>query len=59
MLYQEPAKRWPLRPRRFWLQLRKWLPQRAHPVSDIRELSPYLRADIGAGDGMPITRRGQ
>lgn len=26
------------------------LPRRAHPVADIRELSSYLRADIGADE---------
>jgi hypothetical protein len=33
-----------------WLRRIAWL-RPAHPVTDIRELSPYLRADIGAPGG--------
>lgn len=47
MLYQTPKSR--------TARLLGWmrhaiLPHRAHPVADIRELSAYLRADIGATD---------
>ncbi len=47
MLYQAPKSR--------AARLIGWvkhaiLPRRAHPVADIRELSSYLRTDIGAND---------
>lgn len=47
MLYQAPKTR--------AARLLNWmkhviLPRRAHPVADVRELSSYLRADIGAAD---------
>ncbi|HEV2514223.1 MAG TPA: hypothetical protein VGV07_03160 [Devosia sp.] len=47
MLYQAPRSR--------AARLLGWvkhtlLPRRAHPIADIRELSPYLRSDIGAAD---------
>ena len=33
-----------------WFKHLAWF-RPAHPVTDIRELSPYLRADIGAPGG--------
>jgi len=47
MLYQVPRTR--------TARLFRWMTQlvllrRAHPVADIRELSPHLRADIGASE---------
>ena len=47
MLYQ--TKKPPLRAR-FRRLLQVTLPFRSRQVTDIRELSPHLRADIGAGD---------
>jgi len=38
-------------PFRVFQWLRRAGLRRAHPVTDIRELSPYLRADIGAPGG--------
>jgi hypothetical protein len=46
MLYQSTKKPFSLS-RWFW---RVAVPIRARQVTDIRELSPYLRADIGARD---------
>lgn len=48
MLYQAPRTR--------TAALFRWMThlvllRPAHPVADIRELSPYLRADIGAPHG--------
>jgi hypothetical protein len=53
MLYQVPKSR--------SARLFQWLRQvirPAHPVADVRELSGYLRADIGACDGNLPFRRG-
>ena len=47
MLYKQENHRFSLGR---WLQ-RAGLVWRARRVTDIRELSPYLRADIGARDG--------
>ena len=47
MLYNDRDHRFSLAR---WLQ-RVGLVWRARRVTDIRELSPYLRADIGAWDG--------
>jgi hypothetical protein len=48
MLYQAPKSP----AARLFSWVRKTIPvRRAHPVSDIRELSPHLRSDIGATDG--------
>jgi hypothetical protein len=47
MLYQAPKSR---TARLFdWMRRALFL-RPAHPVSDIRDLSPYLRSDIGAAD---------
>jgi len=47
MLYQTPKSS---AARLFGWMKHVVLPRRAHPVADIRELSSYLRADIGAAD---------
>jgi hypothetical protein len=47
MLYQTPKPSLALFR---WVKRISWL-RPAHPVTDIRELSPYLRADIGASGG--------
>lgn len=47
MLYQTKNTTLRSRVRRLWQAI---LPYRSRQVTDIRELSPYLRADIGAGD---------
>ncbi|OEO29477.1 hypothetical protein VW23_026015 [Devosia insulae DS-56] len=47
MLYQAPKSR---AARLFGWVKHAIIPRRAHPVADIRELSSYLRADIGAAD---------
>jgi hypothetical protein len=52
MLYQDQDHRSSLAR---WLR-RAGLVWRARRVTDIRELSPYLRADIGARDGDPTFR---
>lgn len=48
MLYQAPKSR---AARLFGWMKHTLLPRRTHPIADIRELSTYLRADIGADDG--------
>jgi hypothetical protein len=55
MLYQAPKSP----SARLFGWMRKIVQVRpAHPVSDIRELSPYLRSDIGAADASyPFCRR--
>ncbi len=50
MLYKEENRR-----SRLWRWLRG-LGTRRGQITDIRELSPYLRADIGARDGEPTFR---
>jgi hypothetical protein len=47
MLYQAPKS--PSARLFAWMR-HVLLPRPAHPVADIRELSPHLRADIGAAD---------
>lgn len=47
MLYQAPKSR---AARLFSWVKHVILPRPAHPVADVRELSPYLRSDIGAAD---------
>lgn len=47
MLYQGKKPTLRARFRRLWQVI---LPYRSRQVTDIRELNPYLRADIGATD---------
>lgn len=54
MLYQVPKS-----PRHNILGWLKHVIRPAHPVADVRELSSYLRADIGASDGSYPFRQGR
>jgi hypothetical protein len=55
MLYQAPKSP---SARLFGWMRRALLLRPAHQVSDVRELSPYLRSDIGAADASyPFCRR--